>query len=78
MLDLKKTMQLILVFGIAGVLFAGYLSYDVVFTESCELGCSAVADEGKLLGIPVCVYGFTMFTIITALAAQALFWKKSK
>ncbi|MBD3280933.1 hypothetical protein GF389_05435 [Candidatus Dojkabacteria bacterium] len=76
MLSLKKTMQIVLVIGIAGVLFSGYLSYDEVFTEECELGCSAVGDEGKLLGIPVCVYGLTMYTIITILAAQALFWKK--
>lgn len=78
MLDLKKTMQVILVIGIAGMLFSGYLSYDELFTESCDFGCSVVADEGKLLGVPVCVYGLTMYTIITVLAAQALFWKKSK
>lgn len=79
MLDLKKTMQIILLIGIAGMMFSGYLSYDELFTESCELGCSTAGDEGKLLGIPVCVYGFSMYTIVTVLATQALFLgKKTK
>lgn len=71
-------MQIVLVIGIAGMMFSGFLSYDEIFTESCDFGCSAVTDEGYLLGIPVCVYGLTIYTIITALAIQALFWKKSK
>lgn len=61
--------QAIAVLGVGGTLFSGYLTFYRVFTGKCALGegCPIV------LGMPACVYGFAMFLIITALAANALF-----
>ena len=63
MIKERTSLIIVLVIAICGMLFSGYLSYGEVFADGCKLGCSA-GDKGKLLGIPVCVYGLTMYTII--------------
>lgn len=78
MLKPNLALKIILVIAIAGILFSGYLSYQELFTEECELGCSVVADEGKLLGVPVCVYGFLMYSIIFGISTLGLIRKRKK
>ncbi len=62
-------LKIILVISTVGVLFSGYLSYTEVIIKNCTLGCSAA---GNILGLPVCVYGFSMFLLVflTALLSQ--------
>jgi len=54
-------LKTILVISIAGILFSGFLSYQELF-GNCEVGCSSPTSH--LLSIPVCVYGFIMYTIV--------------
>ena len=54
--------------GIAGVLFAGFLSFSKIFLQKCALneGCS------YFFGIPTCIIGFTLFLQIFILAVMRL------
>ena len=56
----KKTLSLtIVLLSLAGVLFSGYLSYVELFANASSCGVTRQAT-----GIPTCVYGFAMFTLI--------------
>jgi hypothetical protein len=61
---MKRNIIPILIFSIIGSLFAGYLSYKKLTSNTCVLteGCA------NFLGLPTCVYGFLMFFLIFALA----------
>jgi uncharacterized membrane protein len=70
---MKKIIALrtILIIAIAGMLFSGYLSYGELFGKSCPVGgCSS------LLGVPVCLYGFTMYTIVLIISICGICSKK--
>ena len=72
-ITMKKIVALrtVLIIAIAGMLFSGYLSFWEVIRNACPLGgCST------LWGIPTCIYGFTMYTIIFIVTLIALCSKK--
>ncbi len=63
----KISLLTILAISIAGMLFSGYLSYSELFKTTCPLGgCT------YLLGMPVCVYGLIMYTLIFVIALLGL------
>jgi uncharacterized membrane protein len=64
-----KNILKILLLSLAGVLFAGYLSFFKIVNETCALseGCS------YFLGFPTCFYGFVMFAVL--LIASFLLYK---
>lgn len=72
MMDKNDYLKTILGLSVFGMLFSGYLSYGEL-TKTCSFGCSATGD---ILGLPACVYGLVMYTIITALAILAYREKK--
>jgi hypothetical protein len=57
--------------ALAGVLFAGYLSYVKLFSGTCALseGCS------YFMGLPTCIFGFILYLSIFILSTIALFRK---
>lgn len=63
----KDFLKIILIFAIAGVLFSGYLSY----LELCSNGVSCQTIS-RILGVPVCVFGLVMYTIILLLSLIGL------
>ena len=67
---MKKT---ILVFGISGTLFAGYLSAIKFFTSTCALNEACP----YFWGYPACYYGFVMFASITVVAILRILGKIS-
>ena len=71
-MERKCYLKIILGLSVFGMLFSGYLSYGEL-TKTCTLGCSAA---GTILGLPPCVYGLAMYTIIAGLAALAIMEKK--
>lgn len=71
MLKPELAIRIILGIGIAGLLFSGFLSYQELFAGGCEFGCTA-GEAGKLLGIPVCVYGFVMYLSIVVVSSLSL------
>lgn len=75
----KKTLQVILVLAIAGVLFSGYLSYYELFSpEGCSDAIVSCGDKGfTIADLPACVYGFIMYLTILILTALSLLNKKN-
>lgn len=71
-MDRKSYIKGILGLSVFGTLFSGYLSYNEL-VKTCNVGCSAA---GTIFGLPPCVYGFTMYLIISVLAWLAFTAKK--
>lgn len=61
--------KLILVLGLAGLLFAGYLSGVKFFSNSCALGETCP----YFWGYPACYFGLVMYLLITILAVLLVF-----
>lgn len=77
MIKPRTALMTIFVIAIAGILFSGYLSYGELFTDGCGLGCTS-GDEGNILGVPVCVYGLTMYIIVFIVTVLGLIKKEDK
>jgi uncharacterized membrane protein len=58
---MRKT---ILVLGIAGLIFSGYISYQKFFSNICAFGESCPF----FLGYPACYFGFAMYLVIAIFA----------
>lgn len=69
--DMKAVLGLILLLGIGGLAFSGYLTYREMFAGG-GASCSPVGEVGSALGAPPCVYGFFMYLAITLFAVIAL------
>jgi uncharacterized membrane protein len=71
-IDKNLALKAILVIAIAGMAFSGYLSYGELTSGACPIGggCS------QLAGIPTCVYGFVMYTIVLIVSVLGLKAKK--
>jgi hypothetical protein len=68
---MKRVVQIILVFGLAGLAFSGYLTYRELFADTGAT-CPSIGETGTVLGAPPCVYGFVMYLAIVALSAIGL------
>lgn len=67
----KTALRTILVIGVGGFLFSGYLSYNELFA-ACAVGCPVVPAPGGIFGLPACVYGFVMYAGVVVVAALGL------
>lgn len=67
---MKRALQVILVFGLAGLAFSGTLTYREVFASAAK--CPSPGAAGTILGYPACVYGFLMYLAITVIAVFGL------
>ena len=63
----NRALKIILAVAVAGMLFSGYLSYGELVKNVCTIGGCSYA-----LGLPVCVYGFFMYTIVLILGITGL------
>ena len=71
---MKKHTITLFIISLCGVLFAGYLAGVKVFNKECALDTSC----SYFLGLPTCVYGFVMFTILLIASSVLLFKKGAK
>ena len=67
---MKRALQIILVFALAGLAFSGTLTYREVFASAAK--CPSPGAPGTILGYPACVYGFFMYLAITTVAIMGL------
>lgn len=67
---MKRALQIILVFALAGLMFSGTLTYREVFASAAK--CPSPGAPGTILGYPACVYGFFMYLAITITAIVGL------
>jgi len=58
--------------ALAGVLFAGYLTYTKLFSGTCAL----TEDCSYFIGLPTCLFGFLLFTSIFIISIIAIYSKK--
>jgi uncharacterized membrane protein len=75
----QQTLQVILVISLVGVLFSGFLTYKELFTGTCSVGFVFCGTKtGLIAGLPACVYGLVMYSIIYVTAIFGVFSKKVK
>ena len=67
---MKRALQLILVFALAGLAFSGTLTYREVFASAAK--CPSPGAPGTIFGYPACVYGMFMYLAITVIAIVGL------
>jgi uncharacterized membrane protein len=67
----KTALSVILVIGICGLLFSGYLTYTELFTKT-GLSCPSCGRAGTVLGYPACIYGFFMYLAIVIVTSLGL------
>lgn len=67
----KRALQIILVIGLCGLTFSGYLSYQEFFNPAA-LSCPSPGEPGTILGWPACVYGFFMYLMVVMAALWGL------
>lgn len=72
-MDKTTALKTILGISIAGILFSGYLSFSEIIMRTCPIGGC-----GKLLGIPVCFYGFVMYCGVFAVSIMGLYCRCEK
>lgn len=68
---MKTALFVILLLGIGGVAFSGYLSYRELFSESGAM-CPVPGAPGTVFGYPACIYGFFMYLAVVVAAALGL------
>lgn len=72
-----KALFVVCVVSVVGVLFSGYLSYRELFTGTCNLGFVGCGlRTGPIWGLPACVYGLFMYTILLVTSMLGLREKK--
>ncbi len=67
----RMVLQLILIVSLMGVAFSGVLTWREVFAGGPP-GCTLGGEPGTILGAPACVYGLSMYLILTGLSAIGL------
>ena len=74
---------ILLILGIAGMVFSGYLSYGEFFVAEVPVDAAApcvapLAPLGGLLGsLPACIYGFIMYAGVTLFSILGLCGKRA-
>ena len=68
----KHVLQALLILGLCGVAFSGYLSYRELFGAPTATACTPVGEPGTILGYPPCIYGLVMYLAIVVLATTGL------
>lgn len=75
---MKPFLVVILVIGLGGLVFSGYLSYRELFSAASVARCTPVGEPGSALGAPPCIYGFFMYLVIVVMAVLALARRAAK
>lgn len=74
---MTKLLVSILVLGLGGLAFSGFLTYRELFGGPGAAACTPVGEPGTMLGAPPCVYGFAMYLTIVVLAIVALAYRRT-
>jgi uncharacterized membrane protein len=71
-----QALKFILIISVAGILFSGFLSYRELTTGAGSCSIAAAGTICSILGIPVCVYGLIMYTLVFLISLRGLKSKK--
>ena len=73
----SNSLKIILIISIVGVLFSGFLSYRELFLGECAVGViSCGVNTPPIFGLPACVYGLVMYTLVLTFSVLGLRAKK--
>ncbi len=71
------SLKIIAFISFIGILFSGVLSYRELFLGSCNLSfVSCGTKTGPIFGLPACIYGFGMYTIVFIISVWGICSKK--
>jgi uncharacterized membrane protein len=73
---LRRMLSVVFVISLAGVAFSATLSYRE-FTGAVA-ACPAVGVPGTIFGLPPCVYGLALYTLLAALSGFGLFHTRQR
>lgn len=62
----KDILKIIAAVSFGGMLFSGYLTAGELFPSGTV--CTTCSSTSLLFGLPVCVYGLAMYTLVFALS----------
>ncbi len=69
----RQSLKIILILSICGLLFSGYLSYQELFTGTCNVNAINCGIKTDLIaGLPACVYGFFMYLLVSIISLLGL------
>ena len=69
----QKALKIIMIISIIGILFSGYLSYQELFTGTCNVDAVNCGIKTNLIGgLPACVYGFFMYLLVFIISLLGL------
>lgn len=68
---MRRALQVVFVIALMGVAFSGALTLREC-TSAAAGGCTASAPSGTIFGLPPCVYGLVMYTIVAIVAGLGL------
>jgi uncharacterized membrane protein len=68
---MRPALVIVLVLGLGGLAFSGYLTYRELLAEA-GASCPSPGAPGTVFGYPACVYGFFMYLVIVVVAALGL------
>jgi hypothetical protein len=74
---MRRALQIILGLSLLGVAFSGTLAYREVCGSSAN-GCTVAGGPGRLLGVPVCIYGLIMYALVAMTAAAGLWAERGE
>jgi uncharacterized membrane protein len=72
-MERTKYLRIMFVLAVMGFLFSGYLTFSRLLLQTCPLNEPCAI----FLGLPTCVYGFVMFTLMLIFSAIGAFHKKA-
>lgn len=78
-MKLKTALLVVFFIALLGVAFSGYLTYYKYWGGGCEKAIVSCGGGGRtvlIFGLPTCVYGFFMFSLVAILALFGLAKKK--
>lgn len=68
---MKRSLQIVFAIALMGIAFSGALTLRE-FTTNTGGGCSALGRPGTIFGLPPCVYGLVMYTIVAIVSGLGL------
>lgn len=69
----KTALIAIVIVAIGGIIFSGYLTYYNLWGPGCSKAIISCGPKPlKIFGLPQCIYGLFMYTIVAILAIVAL------
>ncbi len=72
-MEQAKALKVMFALAVMGFLFSGYLTFSRLIMQTCPLNEPCAI----FLGLPTCIYGFVMFSLMLIFSGAGAFLKKA-